>query len=339
MKKRKSKLSRKLLLAFVGALVCIVMTVTLIGSVLSMVLDEKIMIQTMYVSQLAMVVLIVIAFYYIVDKMIVRRIEKLNEAMAEVAKGDYEITVPVENKDELALLTESFNRMTTELRANAFLSKDFTRYVSHEFKTPLAVIRSYAELSQMGMVPAVTAENMAVIIAETDRLTRLSKDMLELCRLDSTTIVEKKDRFSPAAQIRSILLELQLLWNEKGIKIIPELENFEVVSNEDLLFRVWQNIIGNAIKFTDSGGCVRVSLRKNEGTLTFEVEDNGIGISDADKMQIFTPFHAGNPSHNQEGCGLGLSLSKKIVEKLGGSIVFESQVHIGTTFTVTIPIK
>lgn len=339
MKKHESKLSRKLLLSFIGALVGIVMAITLVGAIISVTVSREAMMQAMYVGQLAIVVLSTIVFYRIVDKMIVCRIEKLNDAMAEVAKGDYEITVPVEKEDELSSLAESFNRMTTELRANAFLSKDFARYVSHEFKTPLAVIRSYAELSQMDHSRVETEKNMKIIVSETDRLARLSKDMLDLCKLDSTTIVEKKDLFSPATQIRKVILDLQLLWNEKGIEIIPELEGFEIVSNEDLLFRVWQNIIGNAIKFTPAGGCVQVLLRKGEHKLTFEVKDNGIGISDADKRHIFTPFHPGNQVHNKEGSGLGLSLSKKIIEKLGGCIAFKSQVDKGTTFTVTLPIK
>ena len=135
----------QLLLALLGAIVCIVMAVTLVGSILTMVLDEQLMMSAMYISQLIILILMTLAFHYIVDSMIVRRISRLNDAMSRVAEGDYEISVPVEGNDELSRLTESFDGMTNELKMNAFLSKDFARYVSHEFKTPLAVIRSYAE--------------------------------------------------------------------------------------------------------------------------------------------------------------------------------------------------
>ncbi|MGN0695664.1 MAG: ATP-binding protein [Oscillospiraceae bacterium] len=337
MRNKKTRLSKKLLLAFLGSIVCIVMAVTLVGSMLSMLWSREIMIKAMYVSQVIILISIIIAFYYICDRLIVRRIQELNDAMQKVADGDYEITVPVSGNDELSTLTESFNSMSNELKLNAFLSKDFARYVSHEFKTPLSVIRNYAEITQYDSSQSETEKNMEIIISESDRLTGLSKDILELCRLDSTSIIEKKDRFSPAAQIRSVILDLQLLWGEKEIDIIPELDEFEIVSNEALLFRVWQNIIGNAVKFTGQNGQISVSLKKNEGSFVCEISDNGSGISDEDKEHIFTPFYTGKRSHSKEGSGLGLSLSKKIIEKLGGTVGFESELGKGTAFIVTVP--
>ncbi|MGN1134930.1 MAG: ATP-binding protein [Oscillospiraceae bacterium] len=337
MRKKKTRLSKKLLLAFLGSIVCIVMAVTLVGSLFSMFWSKEIMVKAMYVSQVIILISIIIAFYYICDRLIVRRIQELNDAMKKVANGDYEITVNVNGNDELSTLTESFNAMSNELKLNAFLSKDFARYVSHEFKTPLSVIRNYAEITQYDSSQSETEKNMEIIISESDRLAGLSKDILELCKLDSTTIIEKKDRFSPAAQIRSVILDLQLLWGVKEIEIIPELDEFEIVSNEALLFRVWQNIIGNAVKFTEQHGQISVLLKKNEGGFVCEISDNGIGISDEDKEHIFTPFYTGKRSHGKEGSGLGLSLSKKIIEKLDGTVEFQSELGKGTTFTVTVP--
>lgn len=336
-KKNIGKLSKKLLLAFLGAIVCIVMAVTLVGSILAMAFDEEIMIGAMYLSQLVILILMTIAFYYIVDRMIVQKINKLNDAMSKVSEGDYEITIPVEGNDEFSKLTESFNQMANELKMNAFLSKDFACYVSHEFKTPLAVIRSYAEMTQDEEYRSETVGNMDIIISETDRLTRLSKDIMELCRLDSTTIIEKKDTFSPAAQIRSILLDFQLMWREKNIEIIPELDDFKITSNEALLYRVWQNIIGNAIKFTEQYGTITVLLKKETAGFLFKVTDTGSGISEEEKNHIFTPFYSGNKQHNKEGSGLGLPLSRKIIEKLGGTITFDSEIGKGTAFMITVP--
>lgn len=337
MKKKRTALSWELMLAFLKAIVVIVMAVTLLGSVFDMILGREIMINAVYISQVMILVLVIIAFYHIVNKLIVRRIQELNDAMKKVANGDYEITVDVSGNDELSTLTENFNAMSNELKMNAFLSKDFARYVSHEFKTPLSVIRNYAEITQDDTSQPETAKNMEIIISESDRLAGLSKDILELCRLDSTTIIEKKDCFSPAAQIRSVILDLQLLWGEKEIEIIPELEEFEITNNEALLFRVWQNIIGNAVKFTGRNGQISVLLKKDGGSLVCEISDNGIGISDEDKEHIFTPFYTGRRSHGKEGSGLGLSLSKKIIEKLGGTIEFQSENGRGTTFTLTVP--
>lgn len=334
---KKTTLSKKLLLSLLGAIVLSVMSVNFIAHLLSFLVGDAVIANSMYLGQLAMLVLMIVLFSRIVDLTILRGVQELNEAVAQVAAGNYEITLPVKGHDELSGLTENFNQMARELKANAFLSKDFARYVSREFKTPLAVIRNYAELTQAESVQPETAQNMEIIISEADRLTGLSKDILELCRLDSTTIIEKKDRFSPAAQIRSILLDLQLLWGEKNIEIIPELAEFEIIGNEALLFRVWQNILGNAIKFTGQNGQISVTLKRDSNGFTCKVADNGIGIDDAEKDHIFTPFYSGSRFRNKEGSGLGLSLSKKIVEKLGGTITFESEAGKQTTFTITIP--
>ena len=337
-RKQENKLSKKLILAFVGALVMIVMAVTLVGSIVLMPFGEKVQIQSLYISQLLIVVLVVMAFCYIIEKMIVRRIRRLSDAMKKVAKGNYEIAVPVEEHDELSGLTDSFNKMAAELKSNAFLSRDFTRYVSHEFKTPLTVIRSYAEAAQDAEAKEEVNEYMKVIIEETDRLAGISQNILALCRLDSTTILAKEDVFSPATQIRTILLSAQFAWNSKNITIEPELEEFEVRSNESLLFRIWENLIGNAVKFTRENGHIAITLKKQGSELFFSVRDDGIGIADEDKGHIFNPFFTGDKSHNKEGSGLGLPLIKAITEKLGGTVRFTSEINRGSTFMVRIPL-
>ena len=336
--KKKNALSTKLLFVYLGALVTIVMAVTLVGAVLLIPLDKDAAIKLMYISQVIIAVLLVMAFIYIMDKMIIRRIDTLNSAMSEVARGNYEITVPVEKKDELSELTDSFNKMTTELKTNAFLSKDFTRYVSHEFKTPLAVIRSHAEAAEYSETKEEMQEYLSVIISETDRLAEISKNILELCRLDSTTIISKNDTFSPATQIRNILLSTQFGWIAKNISIEPELEEFEIKNNETLVFRIWQNLIGNAIKFTEENGAIHISLQREENSFIFSISDNGIGISDEDKEKIFNPFFTGDKSHNKDGSGLGLPLVKSIVDKLNGEISCTSKLNKGTKFIVRLPL-
>lgn len=118
----------------------------------------------------------------------------------------------------------------------------------------------------------------------------------------------------------------------------PDVENFEIRSNESLLFRVWENLIGNAIKFTGENGNITITLKKQGNELLFSITDNGVGIAEEDKDKIFNPFFTGDKSHNKEGNGLGLPLTKNIVEKLGGEITFFSEQYKGTTFIVRLPI-
>lgn len=336
--KKRHNLSKRLVLILTGTAVAVMAVATAFGSLTFLIKDENNRLGVLYITGLVAVIVTITLFVCVTDRFIVRRIRSLSDAVSEISQGNYNLTVPVKGNDEISELSENFNKMTAELQANAFLSKDFARYVSHEFKTPLSVIRSYAEAVQMNPDSAEIGEYTEIIIAETDRLTETSKTIMELCKLDSTTLVEKKDVFSPAEQIRSVLLSAQFGWREKNLCVEPELEEFKITGNESLTFRVWQNIIGNAVKFTDENGRIEISLKRRDSLLTFTASDDGIGIADEDKDRIFDMFFTGDKSRNKEGSGLGLSLTKTIVEKLGGEITFTSERGKGTTFTVTLPL-
>lgn len=338
------KKGRKYLLAIelIGLLIVIMLglsaLITFMTSLFCRGHDESVFVSAMYLGNGLSMVFGLIVFFFLINTFFTKRIHKLSKTVTEVANGNYDITVSVKGYDELSELAKNINKMTVELKANVMLSKSFTRNVSHEFKTPISVIRSYAEAAQYADDKAALEEYMKIIISESERLANLSKNVLELSRMDSTTIIAKEDTFSPAEQIRSALLSSQLKWTEKSISVEPELEEFEIKSNENLLFRVWQNLISNAIKFTEEKGTIAIILKKQESDLLFIIKDNGIGIADEDKDKIFDPFFTGDKSHNKEGSGLGLPLVKSIVEKLGGQISFESERGKGTTFTVQLPL-
>lgn len=338
-KKRRSRLAVKMLLTFFGLAVAVIMAATLAGAIILNGVDKETQIKAMYIAGVIELAALSALFIAVTGRLIVKRITALNEVVSKTAEGEYGLHVPERGNDEITELSASFNNMSAELKANAFLSKDFARYVSHEFKTPLSVIKSYAEAVQMNSADDETRGNMAIIISETDRLADMSRTLLEFCRLDSTTLVPKDDVFSPAAQIRDILIGTQLGWSAKNIDVDPELEEFTVQGNEKLSYHIWKNLIDNAVKFTDSGGHIKIALKKEGGTLFFSVADDGCGIAEADEGKIFDLFFTGDRSRNKEGSGLGLPLVKKIVEKLGGDIGFESARGRGTTFTVRLPLQ
>ncbi|MDE6867842.1 MAG: HAMP domain-containing histidine kinase [Clostridia bacterium] len=300
--------------------------------------DESVFVSAMYLGNGLSMVFGLIVFFFLINTFFTKRIHKLSKAVTEIANGNYDITVSVKGYDELSELAKNINKMTVELKANVMLSKSFTRNVSHEFKTPISVIKSYAQAATDADDKATLENYMKIIVSESDRLANLSKNVLELSRMDSTTIISKEDVFVPAEQIRSAILATQLKWSKKDISVEPDLEEFEIKSNENLLFRVWQNLISNAIKFTEEKGTIAIILKKQESDLLFIIKDNGIGIADEDKDKIFDPFFTGDKSHNKEGSGLGLPLAKTIIEKLGGKISFESERNKGTTFTVCLPL-
>lgn len=334
----KSKLANKLMWLFLLIIFGTSGVMALLATTIFNKLDVGLLNISMLISFALFAFLVFFFCYKVVYKNVINRIEKLNNSMKNVAKGNYDILIEDDHNDELSELTDSFNKMIKELKANVLLSKNFTRYVSHEFKTPLCVIRNYAELSEDCNDVNQLNNNMEIIINEVNDLNSLSKNILTLCKLDSTTLMPKEDKINVATQIREILCVFQSLWEEKELKFDLDLEEFEITSNEEFLNIVWKNLITNAIKFSNEKGKITINLFKKENQLIFKIKDEGLGIKEEDQKMIFSPFYMGDKSRNKEGSGLGLTLVKNIVEKLDGTINFESKENEWTIFNLKLPL-
>lgn len=337
-KRRKISLTAKLLLTAAAVLVAILVLFNFFGMFDFTKLEKSLDKYWLYIIGTLCIVALVTGFILIIYFVLLKRIKGLNQAVQKVAHGDYTVTVSEGGNDELTALSKNFNKMTAELRRNSMLSKDFVSYVSHEFKTPLSVIRTHAEALLDSDDDEEKRSYSEVIIGETDELTELSKNIIILCRLDSTNLIAKDDIFMPADQIRSLVLSTQLQWSAKNIDIELDIDDFDIRGNERLSYTVWLNLVGNAIKFTGEGGKIVISLHKDGDYLRFSVSDSGMGISDEDKEKIFSLFFTANKSRNKEGSGIGLYLTKLIVNKLGGEISFESELGKGSTFKVDLPV-
>jgi len=293
-----------------------------------------------YVFPPVLGVSIIALFACALNYTVVARICRLEAATDEVAKGNFDISVGVRGKDELSSLAASFNRMSAELKQNEYLSKEFIRNVSHEFKTPISAIRAYGELvdaeADGGIDKTALKEYAHIIMKESDRLTLMIKSILQLSLLDSTTITKKDDAFNPAEQIRDIFRLTQAQWSEKDITLDLNLEEITITNNEQLLYHVWQNLISNAIKFSRGGGVITAVLKRGGDGVLFEIADNGVGIKDGDKAKIFNHFFMADASRNTAGSGLGLAVVKKILSNIGGEISFESAEGKGTIFRVRL---
>lgn len=271
-----------------------------------------------------------------INFMIVRRIKKLNKAVKEIEKGNYDIEIQNKSKDEIGTLMKNINSMARELRANEYLSKNFVKSFSHELKTPLSSIKGYSELIADGnLTKEEVSEYTDIIIDQINRLTALGKSMLSLSLLDSVEIISKEESFRVDEQIRSVLLLMQLEWERKNISFELNLEDVMFTGSKNLTRQIWQNLISNAIKFSHEEGEIRVTLRK-EDKLYFEIQDFGTGIDEEDQDKIFTQFFIEDKARNESGSGLGLSIVQKIIAKLGGEIWFESKKDEGSTFYVTL---
>ena len=155
--------------------------------------------------------------------------------------------------------------------------------------------------------------------------------------MENQTIASEATAFRLDEQVRQAILLLEPQWSEKEIEFDVELEELSYRGDPRLLLHVWNNLIGNAVKFNRTGGMVRLRLARTDGVVRFTVEDEGPGIPPEARKHIFDKFYQGDSSHRQEGNGLGLALVKRILNACGGEIFMENLPERGCRFTVTLP--
>ena len=269
-----------------------------------------------------------------------RPIKRLIRATHEVKKGNFKVQIEEEPnpETEVGKLVADFNDMVRELDGIELFRNDFVNNFSHEFKTPIVSIRGFArELQREDLSPEQREEYLRIIVEESDRLARLSTNVLELSKLENRQIVSGKTDFYLDEQLRQCILLLEPSWSEKELEILPELEEVRIYANEEILAHIWNNLLSNAIKFTPTGGTVRVTLSADSSHVTVTVEDTGIGMSEEVREHIFEKFYQGDPSHHKKGYGIGLSMAQKAARLSGGEIRVESEVGKGSCFTVVLP--
>ncbi|GHU83132.1 hypothetical protein FACS1894196_2520 [Clostridia bacterium] len=265
-------------------------------------------------------------------------VNALIDAIERIAQGDFSARVTVPTGRGLSRLMRSFNKMADELSGLEASRADFVNNVSHEFRTPLSSIHGFATLLQNPDLPAAERLEYAGIIAEeTKRLSSLATDIVSLSRLENQTIVTGQTRYALDEQLRRVLLLLEPAWSKKELDMQVALDAVQYYGNEELLRRVWLNIVGNAIKFTPEGGAVSVSLTDAEDAVVVRVKDTGIGMDAHTIKHLYDRFFQGDDSHTKDGAGLGLSLARRIVDLCGGEITVRSEVGKGSAFRVKLP--
>lgn len=265
-------------------------------------------------------------------------IKKLRKAIEQVADGDF--TVRLETKSSLKEIKEiysGFNLMTNELSKTEILQSDFVSNVSHEFKTPINAIEGYSTLLQDNEnLSDEQKQYVDKILFNTYRLSTLVGSILLLSKIENQAIPVNRVSYRLDEQIRQSIVALEPAWSKKEIEFDVEMDSIEYTGNESMMYHVWDNIIGNAIKFNHEFGLVRIRLINQGNNIIFTIEDNGPGISEEAKKHIFDKFYQADSSHKEEGNGLGLSLVKKILAISNGEISVENINGGGCRFTVVL---
>lgn len=275
---------------------------------------------------------------WFVNKMLLSPIERLSDAMDEVANGNFDIYVESGFRiREIKNIYEKFNIMTKELRSTEILQSDFVSNVSHEIKTPITSIEGYTMLLQND---EITEDEKKLfvdkILFNTRRLSELVGNILLLSKIDNLAIETKKKKFRLDEQIRQSILLLEPKWVRKEIDFDVDMETIVYEGNEGLLQHIWNNLIDNAIKFSPSNSLIVIRLNQDKGRIYFVIEDEGEGILEEHHQKIYNKFFQTDNSRKQEGNGLGLALVKKIIDLHQGEINVENLPEKGCRFTVSI---
>jgi signal transduction histidine kinase len=268
--------------------------------------------------------------------------QQIIQALERIARGDFSIRLEHEHQDGfLHGLVESVNKMALELGQMENMRQEFISNVSHEIQSPLTSIRGFAQALKNDQLSLDERHHyLEIIEAESNRLSRLSDDLLKLAALDAEQTQSMPQRYRLDQQIRSVILTCEPQWRAKQLELEVDLEQAEIQADMDLLNQVWMNLLYNAIKFTPAGGRIAIALHQRSGQIEFSLADSGIGVSPEERVHIFERFYKADQSRTSSkgGSGLGLAIVKKIVDLHQGTINVESEVGQGTTFTVSLPV-
>ena len=273
--------------------------------------------------------------------MVERPVKRIIAACEKIMQGEFSTRIePLSgiDADGFNIIIRYFNKMAEELSGTETLRTDFIANVSHELKTPLAVMQNYGTmLQQPGLSEEKRLEYAKAITESSRRLADLITNILKLNKLENQQIFPDKQTYNLGEQLCECLLSFENVWEQKNIEIDTDIEeDVSVESDAELLTLVWNNLFSNAMKFTESGGTVSLKLKSDGQWAVVQVSDTGCGISPEVGKHIFEKFYQGDTSHATQGNGLGLALVKRVVDIVGGDISVSSEVGKGTTFTVKI---
>lgn len=260
----------------------------------------------------------------------------MTEALAEIAKGNFNILLNPSPVDPHSELVEAINDMAKNLGSIENMRQDFISNISHEIQSPLTSMIGFAKLLQDSKLSDEQRIHYGEIIeAESRRMSAMSENLLKLSALDSGINPLNPHEFRLDKQLQNIILAFEPQWLSKNISIELEASAISIHGDEALLAQVWANLLTNAIKFTPMGGQIEIMA----STEKIVFKDSGSGIAKADLIHVFERFYKADKSRARSlgGNGLGLSIVKKIIDLHQGRIQIDSQEGIGTNVTVFLP--
>ena len=269
-------------------------------------------------------------------------VKRILEATRRITAGDFTVRITpthdLGRQNEFDIIGENISKMAEELSNVETLRTDFIANVSHELKTPLAIIQNYGTMLQDPSLSGEQQVEYAKTVTEASRrLSDLITNILKLNKLESQQIFPDDTEYNLGEQLCECLLGFEDAWEKKEMEIETDIdEDVTIHAESELLTHVWNNLFSNAIKFTPNGGKVTVSLKTEGSDAVVRVSDTGCGMSAETGAHIFEKFYQGDKSHAMQGNGLGLALVKRVIDIFGGEISVNSTEGVGSTFTVRL---
>ena len=305
---------------------------------LSLVDDQLSMIMAVVMTaSAAVILLVVLTGLYFVKSICVPLVE-ISGTAQKLAKGDFSERIAIKNNDEIGELSRVFNDMADELENSEAIKNDFISSVSHELRTPLTAIKGWSETLAQGYDEATFSKGMKVITSETERLEGMVEELLDFSRIQNGKFTLQMANTDIIAELDdALLIYYDKAGKENKTISYSEPEFFCMVyGDKNRLRQVFINVIDNAIKYTDEGAVITISVEKDEDMLHIIVADNGCGIAESDLPKIKAKFYKANST--RRGSGIGLAVADEIISMHGGSLDIQSELNVGTTVTITLPL-
>ncbi|MBR7116971.1 MAG: HAMP domain-containing histidine kinase [Clostridia bacterium] len=266
----------------------------------------------------------------------------IKDTADRITQGDFSARTDIKDSyfisEEFCEIADRLNTMARELENTSTLRTDFIANVSHEIRTPLSVIRNYAEiLSHDGLGDEERHDYLAIIRDTSTKLAELVGNILRLNKLENSEIKPSFTKFDLSELVTECLFGFDDNIEAKRLTVVANIEDgVTVKSDAELLSLALNNLISNAVKFTDDGGSIGISLKRKGEYAEITVSDTGCGIPSDDAGRIFDKFYQADTSRAKEGNGLGLALVKKVIDITSSSITVTSKLGEGTSFTIKI---
>ena len=302
--------------------------------------DQQIIVYIAIITLICMCILLFVittSSYFI--NSIVRPVEKVGETARRIAQGDFGVRLKKLNDDEIGELCDTINDMAEELSQSEKMKNDFISSVSHELRTPLTAIKGWAETLSTGtdIDPQVAQKGMHVIISETERLSQMVEELLDFSRIQSGRFKLNMSKLDIIAELSdAVLMFTERIKREKMTLHYDEPDYLVMVDGDrNRLRQVFVNILDNAIKYSNPGDSVTITVSRQPGKVVIAIADTGCGIRQADLPKVKSKFYKANST--RRGSGIGLAVADEIIAQHGGTLELESEEGVGTTVIISIP--